>query len=333
MTGQHVGVRPGLEHDLTRWLVALHAVEEQALVHLSAARHLVGEPALAAEVARHREETREHRETLRALLAERGGRPSRLRDAAATVNRMGFLLYTALAPDAPGKLLVDSFTYEYFEIAAYRMLAQLAAHAGDAAVVRAAQGILAEEQRMAAQLADRFDWAVQASARRRGGPRAAHLVTHLQEARAIEAQAGALLALGTLVARPPALVAHLRAERRRTAAQRARLAARLRALGASPRGAGPLALRSAAMRVTGAAWAGAWALQRDTPARLACFLYAERALQIAAYELLGREAAFLEDVETAELATQLLGEERAATGRLAELLEAAAEASLRRTGV
>jgi ferritin-like metal-binding protein YciE len=312
-----------LEHDLAQWLVDLHAVEQQAIVHLRAARRLIGEPALAADLERHLAETERHRDTVRELLAERGRRPSRSRDAAATLNRLGFLLYTAIVPDAPGKLLADSYVYEHLEIAAYRMLAHVAELAGEERLRSAALTILGEEQEMAQRLASRFDWAVEASAQRRRKPGNARVVEHLRDAYALEAQAGALLTLGAGAVRAQPLIAYIQEERQRTQAHRRRVRARLSELGRRP-----ALLKTTTMRSAGGGWAVAWGLQGYTAAKLVCFLYAERHLELAAYELLGREAGLTGDRVTAALAARLRDEERVAADRLAGLLEIAADEAI-----
>lgn len=311
-----------LERDLGRWLGDLHALEQQALVHLRAARRLVRDPALAADLERHLAETERHRDTVRRFLDERDQRASRLKDVGATVNRLGFLAYTAVGPDAPGKMLVDSIAYEHLEIAAYRMLASAAGQAGDERLRASALAIAADEEEMAARLALRFDRAIDAS-RRWNGPAAHGVVPHLRDADALEAQAAALLTLGTRALRPRALIDYVRGERDRTRTQRARLSLRLGELGRRPS-----RLRASTMSAAGAAWAIVWATQPYTPAKLTCFLYAERHLEIAAYELLRREAALAGDSATTILATQLLEEERSAADTLAGLLTAAAGAAL-----
>jgi ferritin-like metal-binding protein YciE len=310
-----------LDDALRRWLKDLHAVERQAAVALRVARRVVGDPELIAELDDHLAQTEAHRAEVERQLRARAAGISRARDAAATLNRMGFVLYTTLTPDTPGKLLADSFAYENFEIAAYRMLAHAARRAGEEALRRSALEICAEEEAMADRVAGRFDWAV--ARIDRSGPAAGGIVGHLRAADALEAQASVLLRLGRRVMRSPPLRRYLLEQHRCTDAQRARLAARLAELGGRPS-----QLRVGVMRAAGAAWALAWGAQRHAPAKLACFLYSERHLQMAGYALLRREAAREGDRATEALAADLFEQERMAAASLAELLTLAADEAL-----
>lgn len=312
-----------LDRHLDRWLIALHGVEQQARVQLRVARRIVSSAELRQALGEHLEETDRHRLAIRARLAARRRRSSPVHDLGATLNRTGFLLYTGAVRDAPGKLLADSVAYEYLEVAAYRMLVHGAERAGDAPTAAVAREILAEEEAMGGRLAGWFEWAVQESRRRaRSEPRAA-LIEHLRESHALESQAAVLLTLGIRVAGSPELAAHYRTHLSRTREQRQRLAERLRVLGSRPS-----ALKSPLMAAAGGGWAVAWALQRETPAKLACFLFAALHLEVAAYELLRREAAQAGDLDTERLAGTLLAEEQAAAAALGEHLLEAADAAL-----
>lgn len=308
---------------ITRWLVDLHAVEQQAIFALQRAGRVAAGTAVADDLQRHLAETCGHRAAVRQQLAARGRNGSAALDLAVTANRAGFVAYTTLAPDAPGKLIVDAFAYEFLEIAAYRMLSHAAERAGDDATQAVALQILAEEQEMAARVRGAFDWAVQASRERRAGRIADSVRAHLADAHAVETQTAVLLGLGSAVAGSRPLAAHYRAELRRTQGQRRRIAVRLGELGR-----GPSLVKTAGMGLAGAGWSLVWTAQRYTPAKLACFLHAAQHLEIACYELLRREAALAGDGATETVAAELLAEERTAAMTLAGLLPAAADAAL-----
>lgn len=315
------------DRDLQRWLIDLHAVEQQAMFQMRRARCLVGDDTLRGYLDQHLQETAGHRAAVRERLAGRGRTASTALDLAVTANRLAFLLYTALAPDAPGKLLVDSFAYEFLEIAAYRMLAHAARRAGDEETAAMATAICAQEQAMAARLATRFDRALSDS-RERGDDRIeASLRAHLRDAHALETQTALLLAVGARAAGDPRLAAHMRGQSRRSRDQARRLAARLRELDA-----GPAPHKSGAMGVAGCSWAALWAVQRYAPAKLTCFGFAALHLEIASYELLTREASLAGDDATRALAVELLGQEREAAQALGALLEIAADAALEPRG-
>lgn len=313
--GQHRPVATGLrDPDLLRWLRDLHAVEQQAIVHLRSARRLVDDQELARDLDQHLHETIEHRERIRRELASRGATGSRSRDVAATANRLGFLLYTAVGSDALGKMLVDSLAYEYLEVAAYRMLAEGARIRGDGDLEGLAAQIGAEEQAMADRVEGWLDRAVSESRRRLSCPEAMRL--HLRDLHALETQAAVLLRLGSRVVGEPLVCRYCREQLQVTGVQRSRLRHRLHDLGRSPSPA-----RSGAMALAGAAWSAVWTAQRYTPAKLTCFLYAERHLQIGSYDLLAREAAACADDRMGDLARELVEQESEAAERLDPLLE------------
>lgn len=312
------------QRQLARWLKQLHAVEQQALFQMRRARRLTGDDFLAQQLERHIAETERHRELVRERLSRLGRRRgSRTLDLTVTVNRVGFLTYTASSPDAPGKLMVDSFAYEFLEIAAYQMLADVAARRGDEATRAMALSILADEQAMAQRLSDGFDRSLHAARRRAHGAVAQSVIAHLRDAHALETQAAVLMGLGSWVAGSPELSMAYRAQVTKTRRQLGLIGDRLRELGSRPGRTKDVGLAAA-----GAAWSAIWFAQRDTPAKLMCFSFAAVHLEVAAYELLRREAAIARDAETEALAGQLLADEQAAAETLQRLLHPAVEATL-----
>ncbi|HWD63962.1 MAG TPA: DUF892 family protein [Solirubrobacteraceae bacterium] len=303
--------------DLRRLLRNLHAVEQQALVHLRLAAKLVRDPDLSSLLSAHHAETECHRDALRAELGSSGSWP---RDLAATANRLGFLGLTAMGDDAAGKMLVDSITYEYFEVAAYRLLGELAGERGEPGVAELAGRIAREEKAMADRLTEWLDWAARQAHRR--SRCSASLRRHLQDVHALETQSAVLLRAGSHLVRRPDLRRYCAEELKLTAGQRGRLRERLAELDSSPSG-----VRSGAMTLAGAAWGGVWGVQRYTAAKLTCFIYAERHLQVASYELLVREAIVCGDGATGHLARDLLGQERGSADRMELLLSRAADRS------
>ncbi len=303
------------ELEIKRWLVGLHALEEQALVQLRVARSIVDEPALAWDLASHLAETERHRATVSRLLSGVGGSRSWVQDLGATTNRLGFLVYTSVGPDSAGKLLVDSIAYEQLEIAAYRMLGHAASAAGQDELARHALAIRTDEQAMAARLATWFDWAVAESTRRRRGGARAELVRHLRYVHALATQGEVLFALAGRSLPGATLRAYAFKQRQAMRDQRARLRARLEELSGCPSWT-----RSLAMGTAGAAWSLAWTVQPDAGAKLTCFLFAERHLQVSALELLAREARGAGDEPTQLLAEALLREAHSAASGLEALL-------------
>jgi ferritin-like metal-binding protein YciE len=99
------------------------------------------------------------------------------------------------------------------------------------------------------------------------------------------------------------------------------------------RGAGRSAIKDAAMQL-GAMNLGLFlGAQVDAPVKLAAFAYAFEHLEVAAYELLKRVAARVEDDDTISVVDEILAQERAAAARLHGLFDHALEASLEQAGV
>ena len=69
--------------------------------------------------------------------------------------------------------------------------------------------------------------------------------------------------------------------------------------------------------------------QPDTPTKLAAHAFSYEHMELAAYELLGRAARLAGDEETARVAQEIAGEERAMGERLGDGFDAAVEAALR----
>lgn len=131
-----------------------------------------------------------------------------------------------------------------------------------------------------------------------------------------------LAGLGCRAAGSPELAAAYREQEAKTRRQRRLLAQHLKQLGSRPAVA-----KDAGLALGGCAWSAIWAAQRDTPAKLLCFMFAAVHLEFAASELLRREAGRAGDARTEALAERLGGEEHAAADRLAALFDAAVEAT------
>jgi ferritin-like metal-binding protein YciE len=313
---------------LDRWLIALHAVEQQALFQLRRAARLAGDPRLGEQIAAHARETEGHREALRRCLSARGRRPSRWRDVGATLNRAGFLTYTAASPHGPIRLFADLFAYEHLEIPAYRMLAAAAARRGDAAVQATAVRILGEEEAMATRLADDIDLVVAADLRAARIDPARRLAIHLRDVDALETQARSLFGAAARVAGSPELRTFYAQRAAASRSQRREIDTLL-----VDRGAAAAPLKRWTMGLAGLLWAIVWAVQRDTPAKLCCFAHAAIHLEIAAYRILHREAQLLDDAPVATLAARLAEEEQRAGARAGALVLHAADCCLAPNGI
>ena len=318
-----------LDEQLTKYLGDAHSIEEQALVQMRLAPRIAHDPALASIFREHRAQTEEHELRTRERLEARGASPSRLKEAVMKAGGVGFAMFASSQPDTPGKLVAHAYSYEHLELASYELLMRVAERAGDEETANAARAIGDQEAAMAQRLAENFDRAAEASlqAKRSDDP-AQDLVKYLADAHAIEAQAMQLLQRGPRIAGDEQLATVLSEHLVETDRHQELVRERLEA-----RGGSPSRLKDSAMRLGGLNWGGFFSAHPDTPGKLAAFAYAFEHLEIGGYEQLRRVAETAGDPETVEVAQRILGEERAAAQRLAELWDRAMEASLEAAGV
>jgi ferritin-like metal-binding protein YciE len=314
-----------LEEQLVKYLTDAHSIERQALVQMKLAPKIAGQGALADAFAQHLTETEEHERLVREALEKRDASPSLVKDAVGVVTGLGFGAFAAVQPDTPGKLLAHAVSYEHMEEAAYELLSQLAQRIGDQDALRTARQIESQERGMAERLETLYDQAVEASLDAKDPEDLGEELTkYLADAHAIEKQAETLLARGPELAGDPEIARAYEAHLGETRGHLERIEERLEDRGGSPSKLKDLALKSGALN-----WGAFFGAQPDTPAKLAAFAYALEHLEIGSYELLRRVASRAGDEQTAQVATAILAEERAAAQRIKALFPAALEASLR----
>src|SRR3954462_697301 len=183
-----------IDKQLTKYLTDAHAMEVQALAQMRAAPKLAKDPGLERAFRDHCDETARHEQLIRERLEAHDAKPSRLEDMLAALSGKGFVLFARSQPDTPGKLATHAFSYEHLELAAYDLLARVAERAGDAETAEVAKRIRAEEDAMAARIADNWGRAVNASLKGKDPSEA--LDSYLADAHALEAQAIQLLDKG-----------------------------------------------------------------------------------------------------------------------------------------
>jgi ferritin-like metal-binding protein YciE len=182
---------------------------------------------------------------------------------------------------------------------------------------------------MAQRLAGCFDLAVSAALDAlEPDDLRAQLVSYLTDAHAIEAQSLKLLEKGTKIAGVPALATVYEQHHIESLEHQRLLEAAL-----ERREVGPSKLKDAAMHLGALNWGMFFQAQPDTPAKLAAFSYAFENLEIASYEMLERAARRAGEDDVRTLAAHILGEERAAAGKVWRLLADALSASLHDQGV
>jgi len=318
----------GLAEQLTKYLTDAHAIEEQALAQLRTAPDLAGDPELAASYREHLAETEEHERLVRGLLEARDAKPSRTKDAVMALGGKGFLLFARLNPDTPGKLHAHSLSYEALELASYELLLRVAERADEGEVADVAQRIADDERAMIERLESGYDRSVDASLRElEPDDLSEQLGKYLGDAHAIEEQAIQLLERAPRISEDGALARvlsdHLGESRRHAEL----VEERLNALGDDSS-----TLKDAALRLGALNWGAFFQGHPDTPGKLAAFTYAFEHLEIGGYEQLKRVARRAGDDGTITVADRILGEERAAAGRIAGVFDEAVTASLAAQG-
>ena len=157
-----------LKEQLRKYLADAHAIEEQAIALLERGPKLAGNEHLAAIYAEHLDETRDHAEVVQERLTALGGDTSTLKDAGLRLGALNWGAFFQGHPDTPGKLAAFAYAFEHLEIGGYEQLKRVAARAGEAEVVRTAEGILAQEREAAGRIAGAFDEAAAAALESQG---------------------------------------------------------------------------------------------------------------------------------------------------------------------
>ncbi|AJY11598.1 ferritin-like domain-containing protein [Burkholderia dolosa] len=141
------------EERLMEWLRDAHAMEEQAETMLSSmAERIENYPDIKRRIEQHIDETREQQRLIRACIERRGGSVSTIKDLGAKTMAWAQGLSGMFVSDEIVKGGMASYTFEHFEIAAYRNLIEAARVVGDAETLAVCERILPEEQAMAAWL-------------------------------------------------------------------------------------------------------------------------------------------------------------------------------------
>jgi ferritin-like metal-binding protein YciE len=303
-----------LHEQLVKYLTDVHAMEVQALAQMRAAPKLAGDEQLARAFDAHRIETEQHESLIRQRLEAHDASPSKLEDLLGAISGKGFVLFARSQPDTPGKLAAHAFSYEHMELAAYELLARVAAWSGDAETAEVARRIREEENAMAIRLSELWDNAVDASV---DDPDDS-LNAYLADAHALERQGIELLK------HPPDELQGVFDNHRAESERHAELIERQLQI----RGGSPSKLKDAALRLGALNWTGFFKAQPDTPAKLAMFAYAFEHLEIGGYEQLTRVARRAGDGETAMVADGILADERAAAEQLFSRFDASLQAAV-----
>jgi len=149
------------------------------------------------------------------------------------------------------------------------------------------------------------------------------LVKHLTDVHSIEEQALTQMRAAPKIAGDERLASIFAAHLTETEGHERRVRERLEALGADTSTLKDLAGKAGGWGMV--AFAGS---QPDTPGKLSAHAFAYEHMELAAYELLRREAEAIGDEQTAAMAGEIASEEQQMADRIEDLFDAAVEASL-----
>ncbi len=142
------------------WLRAAHAMEEQAIITLSAqSRRIESYPDLKARIVQHLHETEKHAQALKALLDQFSGTGSALvlKDMAAKLAAKAQGVGGMLTSDEVVKGAMASYAFEHMEIASYKVLIAAADELDEMEAKTVFERILSEEIAMANWLEANLD--------------------------------------------------------------------------------------------------------------------------------------------------------------------------------
>jgi ferritin-like metal-binding protein YciE len=147
-----------VEVQLVKGLTHAHAIEKQSIRLLTAATQFARDEEVADLYRALLAQAEGHAAIVAARLEAYGARPVDHADAGA-----GWAAVAHPVPDTPIRLAETAFALESHEVAAYRMLRELAERAGDERTALVADRILEQVEAAAALVADTFGRAVEAT--------------------------------------------------------------------------------------------------------------------------------------------------------------------------
>ena len=151
-----------------KYLSDAHALEQHVARQLDVMIRTTTDPEMKGHLEHHKQETEQHKESLRERLEAHGAAPSAVKDAGQIVMALGAGMATFARQDKAGKNARDAFTAEHMEIASYELLERVARLAGDEATAEVAARNRADEQAMAQKIAASWDRAAMESLRQEG---------------------------------------------------------------------------------------------------------------------------------------------------------------------
>lgn len=145
-----------VEDELIKALDEAHAMEKQVELLLQSMIRTTDNPSLTSDMEAHLKETQQHAKRVATCLEAHGAAPSKVKEMATM---------TAGAMKAPLDMTRsekgmrnarDGFATEHLEIAAYRLIEELAKKANDQQSLTIARQNAADEERMASRIAENW---------------------------------------------------------------------------------------------------------------------------------------------------------------------------------
>jgi ferritin-like metal-binding protein YciE len=142
-----------VEGELIKALDEAYAMEKQVEVLLQSMIRTTADPSLTSDMETHLDETKQHAERVATCLEAHGQSPSKLK-AGTTVSLGAMKAPLDMARGEKGmRNARDGFATEHLEIAAYRLIEELAKKANDQQSMAIARQNADDEERMAARIA------------------------------------------------------------------------------------------------------------------------------------------------------------------------------------
>jgi|tagenome__1003787_1003787.scaffolds.fasta_scaffold20246580_2 ferritin-like metal-binding protein YciE len=145
-----------VEDELVKALDEAYAMEKQVEVLLQSMIRTTADPSLTSSMETHLEETREHARRLEVCLESHGQSPSKVKSAG-TMTAGALKAPLDMARHEKGmRNARDGFATEHLEIAAYRIIEELAKKADDQQALTIARQNAQDEERMAQRIASNW---------------------------------------------------------------------------------------------------------------------------------------------------------------------------------
>ena len=148
---------PTLNEKVVEYVEDAHAMEQNVLRMLGTMIDTTTDPEISADLERHRIQTQQHLERLRARLHDLGKGTSPVKDAGMAASAMAKGMLDQVRGDKPGRNARDGYVAEHMEIAAYELLERVAVRAGDGVTAEIARANRQDEQEMARKIEASWD--------------------------------------------------------------------------------------------------------------------------------------------------------------------------------